>query len=125
MSGRPEAAIVGEGLGLPRAFCPAPPPPALSRAPSHSLSGSRGHLLCDQPWSGGAGSLEESLTPGTEAPGGPSSVSWCLGVSVSGAAALTPGSPGAPGLVTGDAAGSKGAPSSARAQVITVTSYPG
>lgn len=48
-----------------------------------------------------------------------------LGVSVSGAAALTPGSPGAPGLVTGDAAGSKGAPSSARAQVITVTSYPG
>ena len=73
----------------------------------------------------GSGSLEESLTPGTEAPGGPSSVSWCLGVSVSGAAALTPGSPGAPGLVTGDAAGSKGAPSSARAQVITVTRYPG
>lgn len=66
------------------------------------------------------GSLEESLTPGAEAPGGPSSVSR-----VSGAVALTPGSLGAPGLATGDAAGSKGAPSSARAQVITVTGCPG
>ena len=106
------------GAGAPVSLLGAPLPPAFAHAPSHSLSGSRGHLLCDRPWVGGGGQ------PGGE-PHRRRRSSWRakLGSSCVWSCCSDSRLPGGP-WPTGDAAGSKGAPSPACGQVIRVTGCP-